>query len=282
MLKSEWEKLCGEFQIVTEKYCPHLLGIFSLLTRNNKDPIPNWVPKLAGRLAESYEKFIEAVQTNMKWSFDHVSRFIRMSEAFRTPGAFVRSSIKLIHKAYSVPHGFSDDTLGGFTWWKVSVAWCDTFYGLYVAWRPDSLIVIPVSRYRLLKLATVEPGFLRVISAREFEEFVAYVLELMGCKVELTQQTRDWGADILAWHGGPFKSEILTAIQVKRYAGHRKATLKNVYELNGAVAHYNTDLGQVVTTSTFTKPAMAFAKKQHINLVDMQKLHEELMRLVGK
>jgi len=152
-------------------------------------------------------------------------------------------------------------------------------YALYVAWRPDSRIIIPDNRRTLLKAMTVDESLFRAISPRQFEELVAYLYECLGCRVQLTPATRDWGADILAWHGGPLDSEILTAIQVKRYASHRKVGLKSLFDLYGAIAHYHADTGHIVTSSDFTKPARIFAESQRLHLVNLKKFQEELNRL---
>jgi len=281
MRNDEWEKLEGRFRRAAEQFC--LRVIREVITHTPGESLIKDLTDLADAAAlPSYEEFAKMQRRNRQVIESVVAKeFLRLSRQFKTPRAFVSSAIKTISfladlTLYEGPPG--SFRIPNFDPEVIST----TSYALYVAWRPDSLVVIPDTRHRLLKIAAIEPEFLRVVSAREFEEFVAYLCELMGYKVELLQQTRDWGADVLAWHGGPFKSKILTAIQVKRYAGHRKVTLKNVYELHGAVSHYNANLGQVVTTSAFTKPAMEFAKKQDINLVDMQKLHRELMRLVGK
>jgi hypothetical protein len=168
---------------------------------------------------------------------------------------------------------FIDDT------WNKNLTIDQLIYGLYVAWRPDTLIVVPDRRPNLLQLFQDNPDNLLVLTPRQFEEFIAYLYETLGCDVELTKATRDAGADVLAWHGGPLGNNILTAIQVKRYAQHRSVGLKHIYELYGAIAHYRADLGQVVTTSKFTKEAKRFAKKENIDLVDLKKLYSELIKI---
>jgi hypothetical protein len=152
-------------------------------------------------------------------------------------------------------------------------------YALYVAWHPQSRVLIPDSRPRLLGAMALDESLFRVVSPREFEELVAYVYECLGCKVEVTQASRDFGADILAWHGGPFNSETLIAIQVKRYGKEHKVGLKSIFELHGAVAHYSADSGHIVTSSDFTTPARQFAQAQRIHLVNLSKFQEELLRL---
>lgn len=152
-------------------------------------------------------------------------------------------------------------------------------YALYVAWRPETRILIPDNRIALLRAAAFDESMFRVISPREFEELVAYLYECLGCRVLLTPSARDFGADVLAWHGGPLDSETLIAVQVKRYAKHRKVGLKGLFELHGAVAHYRADTGHLVTTSGFTGPARHFANEQRLHLVDVEKFQEEIRKL---
>jgi HJR/Mrr/RecB family endonuclease len=152
-------------------------------------------------------------------------------------------------------------------------------YALYSAWQPESLIVVPDDRARLLRAMAVDESLLRLVSPRRFEELVAYLYECLGCKVELTAASRDFGADILAWHGGPLGSQSMIAIQVKRYAQQHRVGLKALFELHGAVAHYGADSGHIVTSSDFTKPARIFADAQRLHLVNLQKFQEELGRL---
>lgn len=153
------------------------------------------------------------------------------------------------------------------------------FYAIYVAWQPESKIIVPDNRLQLLKALAIDDSLFRVVSPRQFEELVAFLYECLGCRVELTQATRDFGADILAWHGGPLSSEILIAIQVKRYAAHRKVSLKEIFELHGAVTHYHADTGHIVTSSDFSKPAKEFSKTTRYHLVNLKQFQKEILAL---
>jgi hypothetical protein len=152
-------------------------------------------------------------------------------------------------------------------------------YALYVAWRRESKVFLPDNRPELLRSLALDGSFYRVLTPRTFEELVAYMYECLGCHVKLTQLTRDFGADILAWHSGPIDSEFLIAVQVKRYAPGRKVGLKGIFELHGAVTHYGAHAGHLVTTSDFTLPAKRFATDQGYNLVNLKRLQDEILRL---
>jgi HJR/Mrr/RecB family endonuclease len=155
-------------------------------------------------------------------------------------------------------------------------------YALYVAWQPESLIIVPDDRPALLRALALDPDSLAVVSPRQFEELVAYVYETLGCRVQLTQQSRDYGADVLVWHPAPFGSETLIAVQVKRYAKHRRVGIKELFELHGAVTHYHADTGQLISSSNFTGPARRFADSNRYGLVNAQALYGEILRLFGR
>jgi HJR/Mrr/RecB family endonuclease len=152
-------------------------------------------------------------------------------------------------------------------------------YALYVAWSPQSRIVVPDTRGDLLRELTHNPELVRVVSPRAFEELIAYLYERLGCRVELTQQSRDFGADVLAWHPGPLGHDLLLAIQVKRYDPRRSVGLKALFELHGAVTHYKAHSGHVVTTSRYSDPAVQFAQEQGYRLVAPDDIRIEMDRI---
>jgi hypothetical protein len=153
------------------------------------------------------------------------------------------------------------------------------FYAIYVAWRPDSKIIVPDHRPQLLRALAFDYSLIRVISPRQFEELVAYLYECLGCRIELTNQTRDFGADLLAWQSGPLSSETLIAVQVKRYNQQHRVGIKGLYELHGAISHYHAHTGHVVTTSDYTTPAREFAKANQYHLVNLERFQEEILRI---
>jgi hypothetical protein len=155
-------------------------------------------------------------------------------------------------------------------------------YGLYVAWRPSSRIIIPDSRRVVLNALIHDRALVRTISPRQFEELIAYLYETLGCRVELTQATRDFGADILVWHQAPIGAELLTVVQTKRYLPPKKVGLPEVLPLPGSMLHYGADSGQVVASSTFTTPAVQYAKNHRLGLVDAEALQNAIASIFGK
>jgi HJR/Mrr/RecB family endonuclease len=155
------------------------------------------------------------------------------------------------------------------------------YYAIYHVWNPKSLIVIPDSNDRLLRQIADDQNNYAIVTPRRFEEIIAYLYSCLGCRVKLTKQTRDWGADILTWHPAPFGQELLLVIQVKLYHPGRRVGLKELHELYGAISYYSAHSGHLVTTSDFTKPAHIFGKSAGIHLVNYKKMKEAIDNLFG-
>jgi HJR/Mrr/RecB family endonuclease len=153
-------------------------------------------------------------------------------------------------------------------------------YAIYVAQSPGSKVVIPDSRADLVRALAVSEETLRLVTPRRFEEMVAYIYELLGCRTMLTQYGPDWGADILAWQPGPFGTESLVAVQVKLYSPGRRVDLAGVHGLHGAVTHYNAHHGHLVATTDLTRPASEFMSSTGYHYIDLQALRREIERLL--
>jgi len=94
------------------------------------------------------------------------------------------------------------------------------------------------------------------LSPRRFEELIADVYRNLGYEVELTQQTCDGGIDILLLNNRQ-EQEI---VQCKRYAKTRAVTIAAVREILGVAIFAGADRASIVTTSRFTRPAVALAE----------------------
>ena len=103
------------------------------------------------------------------------------------------------------------------------------------------------------------------MNGREFEEYLCAVLELNGYQCETTQDSNDYGADIIAKRG-----RLRCVVQAKRYKG--KVGIKAVQEIVGAMNYYGATHGAVITNSTFTSQAEALAEKAGISLYDREDL----------
>ena len=100
-----------------------------------------------------------------------------------------------------------------------------------------------------------------ILTGIDFERFVAYMFQKKGYKTELTKQTQDRGADVIAEKG---KECII--IQVKR---SRNSINKNaVFEAFFARRSYKGTSACVVTNNELTAQAMNFAHEYGISLID--------------
>lgn len=106
------------------------------------------------------------------------------------------------------------------------------------------------------------------MSPREFEEYVADFYREQGFEVFLTKQTRDGGYDIICTKNIP--SKIVILVECKHYSSNNKVDVKIIRELFGTKTSEKANQAVLITTSSFTKDAIDFAKSQNteIELVD--------------
>ena len=122
--------------------------------------------------------------------------------------------------------------------------------------------------------ALFKPGFamsqkaLDNMDGRDFEEYCAKILRRNGYrKVEVTQASNDYGADITARkHGEKW------VIQCKRY--QTPIGNSSVQEVVAAMSHYDAQRAAVMTNSTFTRNAIELAMENDVLLVDGEKLQK--------
>ena len=108
-----------------------------------------------------------------------------------------------------------------------------------------------------------------------FERRVAEMYYKLGYKKEITDKASgDGGIDIILCKMG--KKYL---VQCKRYSEKNTVKVGVVRELMGVVASENADGGWVVTTSTFTKAAKEFAKKNKtLKLIDSSDLMDDMKK----
>lgn len=125
----------------------------------------------------------------------------------------------------------------------------------------DSLIKNPQNFYNL--------------SPRKFEEIIADLLSKEGLEVHLTPTTRDGGYDILACKNTIIGSHLYL-IECKKYSPDRPVGVSLVRALYGVVEAKRANLGLIVTTSYFSKDAIAFKNEQknRLSLKDYNQLVE--------
>ena len=114
----------------------------------------------------------------------------------------------------------------------------------------------------------------------EFEEFVADVFRQYGFKADVTQRTRDGGKDIIAQFemGGV---QYTTYFECKQYSQKRPVGVNVVRELYAVMSKDRVDKGVIVTTSYFTREAIAEASllNGRIKLIDYDELQSLIRRV---
>jgi restriction system protein len=113
---------------------------------------------------------------------------------------------------------------------------------------------------------------LRSLSPTDFEQVVAETYRAMGHKVQHIGKLGDHGVDLV------IRTDIgeKWIVQCKRWKG--KVGEPVVRDFSGAMQHENADHGVIVTTGTFTKQAIEWARDKSIDLVDGDGLTKFLKR----
>ncbi len=112
------------------------------------------------------------------------------------------------------------------------------------------------------------PEKLYDLSPRKFEELIAAILKDFGFNVELTSATRDGGKDIYAYIKNQVTS-ILMFVECKKWAPTRHVGIEVVQRLYGVQQINKANKSMVVTTSYFTKQAIAECKRYE-NLMSLK------------
>jgi restriction system protein len=99
----------------------------------------------------------------------------------------------------------------------------------------------------------------------EFERYLAKIFETHGYHIEMTSESGDQWADIIAEKDGK-----RLVIQAKRYSG----SVGNgaIQEVIWAIKYYDGTEGWVITNSIFTNSAQDLARVNYIRLIDGESL----------
>lgn len=125
-------------------------------------------------------------------------------------------------------------------------------------------IIVSANNKLILSLKK-QPGDLRKLTPREFEVLLADLLRDMGWEVELTKQTRDGGADILAYLNTDI-GRLLCLVEAKHYREDRKIGVDLVRTLYGTLCDAQANSAMLVTSSSFTSDAKVFQQKHKYQL----------------
>jgi restriction system protein len=133
--------------------------------------------------------------------------------------------------------------------------------------------VSSIIRHKYL-LAISPKDVLRTVSPRDFEYLIAALFRKLGYEANVTQQSRDGGADIVCWKRDGMVTESML-IECKHRSGRVGADV--VRQLAGAVSELGASKGVIVTSGSFTVPAVRFANQTgRIQLIDFDRLNVEM------
>lgn len=110
-----------------------------------------------------------------------------------------------------------------------------------------------------LRFLHMRIGRVDKLSGKAFEKYLAAQFRHLGYRVKQTEDSHDYGADLLVKKRGEF-----IVIQAKRY--EKNVGIAAVQEAVGAIAYYEADRAMVVTNSHFTKSARNLARLNDVEL----------------
>ena len=108
------------------------------------------------------------------------------------------------------------------------------------------------------------------MTGKEFENFLYVHFRNFGYTVTLTQDSQDYGADLILYKDGS-----KTVVQAKR--SKNPVGIKAVQEVAGAVRHYKGNKCLVITNNRFTENACKLAKSNEVELWDRKRLIEFIL-----
>lgn len=107
----------------------------------------------------------------------------------------------------------------------------------------------------------------------QFEHFCANVLNANGYQMAVTRKGGDGGKDLVGWND---KNQRIFG-EVKHYKDSNKVSRPLMQKLKGAMVDSGVDRGIFITTSSFTREALEYAKRNKIQCIDRGGL-ERLIR----
>lgn len=100
---------------------------------------------------------------------------------------------------------------------------------------------------------------------REFEKLISSIFAARGWKTELGPGSGDQGVDLRVWQADPL-GDLLTLVQIKRYAPHRPINLDAVAALETHVNREGANRGLFITSSRFLPGVKTFANREKYRL----------------
>lgn len=131
--------------------------------------------------------------------------------------------------------------------------------------KEDSPIIVvsPVNE-KVLKYLAENPQELYHLQDRDFEKVMAEIYRKLGYKVELTQETRDGGKDIII-RKPEVLGDFVYYVECKKYSASRHIGVGIIRNLVGTVNTDRVNGGILATTSILTKDAKKFIIESKLN-----------------
>lgn len=126
------------------------------------------------------------------------------------------------------------------------------------------IIVLSPVNDTVLKYLAENPQELYHLQDRDFEKIMAEIYRKLGYKVELTQETRDGGKDIII-RKPEVLGDFVYYVECKRYSASRHIGVGIIRNLVGTVNTDRVNGGILATTSFFTKDAKKFIIESKLN-----------------
>jgi restriction system protein len=125
------------------------------------------------------------------------------------------------------------------------------------------LLFLRYKKYQWLKKSGIQE--IDKMDGRTFENYLGMLFKSLGYKVNVTQYSGDYGADLVIEKDG---RKIV--IQAKRYKGN--VGIAAVQQIQAAVAHYKANEAWVVTNSYYTEAARRLAQSNNVRLIGRKEL----------
>ena len=104
------------------------------------------------------------------------------------------------------------------------------------------------------------------LAPREFETLISSIFSARGWRTELGPGSGDGGVDLRIWQRDPL-GDLLTLVQVKRYATNNPIKLDAVAALSAHVDRHNANRGLFITSSRYLPGVRKFAKQEGSRLI---------------
>jgi hypothetical protein len=129
--------------------------------------------------------------------------------------------------------------------------------------RKEALALRAREIKRLSAAWLTEASAYLAMTPRQFEDAIAELFRRLGYEVKQTPFSNDGGKDAIAWKDG---RKFL--IECKRFAADKSVGRRDVQILHSAVVDSKAEQGFYVTTGSYARTAVAYAKNNNLKIYD--------------